>query len=571
MTQKVFEATDVELSKLFSNDYIFRLPPYQRPYAWTKEETGELLDDLLNAVGDGDKAEPYFLGSVVLIRPSSPSSSVHLVIDGQQRLTTLTILFCVLRELADDEKKKDYLDELVHESANAFTGRRDRFRIELREQDQDYFRDKIQIRHRLSDFVAEGNIQRSDSRKRIFENSSLLWCKLKKLSQQERDALSQFVIRNCYLVVVTASDADSAHRVFSVLNDRGLDLTPTDILKAEVIGEIAGKAQQRYTRRWEDFEDELGREQFRELFGHIFVIETGNRFHRELAKVFKKEVLSSHKGSAFIDGILTQYFDAFKAVAKEEYSGPKRSAEINRLLSYLRELDNTEWIAPAMVFFDRFKDAPDDLARLLHALDRLAYGMLLKGDTRDPRVLRYQSALAAAKSNRRNASAILANLRLTKDEEADIVNALDGPIYGSRPIARFVRPLLLRLNGALADPNVAYTNSTITVEHVLPQSPERDSEWVKNFPDEDVRADWTDRLANLVLLSRSKNSLAQNYDFERKKREYFQKGGIPPFPLTVQVIKAKNWTPRVLARRQKELIDTLSKEWGISSGKGSSR
>ena len=120
--------------------------------------------------------------------------------------------------------------------------------------------------------------------------------------------LSQFVIRNCYLVVVTAYDRDSAHRIFSVLNARGLDLTPTDILKADILGEITGNAEDRYTRLWEDIEDELGApERFRELFAHIFVIETGDRFHRELAKAFKEEVLTVRNGSRFVDEALLPY------------------------------------------------------------------------------------------------------------------------------------------------------------------------------------------------------------------------------------------------------------------------
>ena len=83
------------------------------------------------------------------------------------------------------------------------------------------------------------------------------------------------------------------------------------------------------------------------------------------------------------------------------------------------------------------------------------------------------------------------------------------------------------------------------------------------FPDEDERLQWTDRLANLVLLSRNKNSRAQNYSFERKKREYFQRDGVTTFALTVQVVNETEWTRQVLERRQKNLIDLLKKEWGI--------
>ena len=103
--KQTLEATQKELKRIFSDDYLFRIPPYQRPYAWTREQTSELLDDLLTAMDsdvDLDEVPPYFLGSVVLIK--DPTDAEAQVVDGQQRLTTITILFCILREMSSDNK-----------------------------------------------------------------------------------------------------------------------------------------------------------------------------------------------------------------------------------------------------------------------------------------------------------------------------------------------------------------------------------------------------------------------------------------------------------------------------------
>ena len=97
---EAIKASEQNLDKVFCNDYMFEIPYYQRPYAWTTEEVGELLDDLLFAM-DKDAEAPYFLGSIVLIKGDSPDSKV---IDGQQRLTTLTILLCTMRELAENRE-----------------------------------------------------------------------------------------------------------------------------------------------------------------------------------------------------------------------------------------------------------------------------------------------------------------------------------------------------------------------------------------------------------------------------------------------------------------------------------
>ncbi len=560
--QNTFEAKEVALGKLFDNDYLFRMPVYQRPYSWTPEETEELLNDLLGAMEDETTAEPYFLGSIVLI--ARPDSRKHEVIDGQQRLTTLTMLFCVLRELTDDDDKRSSLDERIRERRDVFAGRRDRFRLEIRERDQDFFHDNVQVSGKIADFVEKGSVHVSDSRKLIFDNAHFLYSKLSGLSHEQRDALSQFVITRCYLVVVSAYNRDSAHRIFSVLNARGRDLTPTDILKSDVIGEIPGNRADEYTNLWEDIEDELGRDKFRELFAHIFVIETGNRFHRELSKAFKEDVLVRVNGIEFVDETLVPYAKAFKVVTGvEEYESNVHAEDVNRMLGYLNRLDNEDWIPVAMVFYDKHKDAPATLLRLLTELDRLAYAMLVIGTRRDPRILRYRPVLSSALREESDLAETIEKIQLSDDERRDVVALLDDPIYRPRPVSRFARPLLLRLDSVLARADGAtYDHKIITVEHVLPQSPDDESEWVRTF-NEDDREEWTHRLANLVLLSRSKNSRANNYDFRRKKTEYFQRSNVTNFAITTQVVSETAWTPRVLKRRQEALIDALKTEWRL--------
>lgn len=124
-------------------------------------------------------------------------------------------------------------------------------------------------------------------------------------------------------------------------------------------------------------------------------------------------------------------------------------------------------------------------------------------------------------------------------------------------------PLLLRLDGLLADKGATYEHKVLSIEHVLPQTPATDSIWLTWFPEEEDRELWTHRLANLVLLSRQKNTQAQNFDFERKKQEYFQRKGVATFALTSQVLNQAEWTPDVLKKRQYDLIGLLKSEWRL--------
>ena len=132
---EIIKASEQNLNAVFSDAYLFEIPLYQRPYAWTMEQVDELQDDLLSAM-DRDAQSPYFLGSIVLIKNEGDSRSA--VVDGQQRLTTLSMLFCVLRELAAGDAQSE-LDGFVREAGNSLRGTQDRFRLSLRARDRDFF------------------------------------------------------------------------------------------------------------------------------------------------------------------------------------------------------------------------------------------------------------------------------------------------------------------------------------------------------------------------------------------------------------------------------------------------
>ena len=219
MMPESIQAGEKNLDKVFCNDYLFEIPVFQRPYAWTTEEVNELLDDLLFSM-DKDDQEPYFLGSVVLDKEENPRS---LVVDGQQRLTTLTMLLCSLRELADEDVKS-LIDGRIRQKFDPLTGAREVVRVEQRRQDQSFFYRYIQ---------SEGGIQRllesmpkteTDSQVRICENVRLVHQKLMELSPAERMKLASFIITQCLTVKLEPLDESGTWK--NVPMDRDLFSKP---------------------------------------------------------------------------------------------------------------------------------------------------------------------------------------------------------------------------------------------------------------------------------------------------------------------------------------------------------
>ena len=376
------------------------------------------------------------------------------------------------------------------------------------------------------------------------------------------DNLARFIIRHCFLVVISASDSSAAHRIFRVLNTRGLELTPPDILKSDVIGEIHNdEGQREYSQKWESIEEELGRDEFTKLFAHIYVIYKKGRHHKELAEAFQEDVLDkAEKGKGFIDGVLKDRAEDYQIISNAEYEVGSNANEINRYLQYLGWLDEEDWIPPVMEFFACNRNDDSAFLEFLKNFERLAYGLFLLRTRRDPRIGRYAKILSVLEEGK---SLLEENgpLALSRQEKRSILQTLDGEIY-QKQISRFTLPLLLRLDSLLAEAGANYNHKVITVEHVLPQNPDKDSVWTSQFSQED-REEWTHRLANLVLLSRRKNSQANNREFEHKKATYFM-GQSSTFAITSKVILENDWSVDVLKRRQKELIDIFESEWRLS-------
>lgn len=558
MDRHTIEANEKPILDIFCDKYLFSIPSYQRPYAWTTDQASELLDDITTAcgkTGDVANASPYFLGSIVLIKdPQSPEADV---VDGQQRLTTITILLCVLRDLAD-AKIGQAIHNYICQTGDPIKETQDVFRLTPRERDAEFFRSMVQEMSQTANLP--DSRQYTDARARMIENAAFFREKLKDVPDDQRRRLTMYIAQRCYLVLVAASDQQSAFRIFSVLNSRGLDLSPADILKAEIIGALPADKQDPFNDIWEDIEDELGRSRFAELFGHIRMIHRKQKMQGTLIAEFR-EFVPTHKNPAnFINKELSPYAEAYEQITDKSFVSFKHADEINRELTHLSRLDNFDWQPPAIEVIARRRESPDFILRFLSDLERLAYGLFLMRSDPSERIRRYGKLLGSIQAGD-DLFAAESPLQLSGDEKRFVRDALQGDIYR---ITRIRLPLLLRVDELLSGGSAVYNQPIVTVEHVLPQNPSQGSKWLTDFPDPSERERWVHKLANLVLLTRRKNSQASNFDFLDKKEKYFaMKAGVANFAITSNVLKEKDWTLPTLERRQAEIVSAISQLWRL--------
>lgn len=553
--------------KIFSDDFFFEVPLYQRPYAWTTEQAEELFDDLLTfAVDNTEQIEdltPYFLGSIVLIKGEGPNAEI---VDGQQRLTTLAILLSAIRALVPSIHA-DELTFLLYQEEKLIAGIPARYRLSIRERDNEFFREYIQRKNGLDKLKTLDAVTLSDSQKNIRDNALLLIERLTPLPVYQRIRLAQAIVTRCYLVVVSTPNFDSAYRIFSVLNDRGLNLSHADILKADFIGKISpGEGRAKYNESWEETEELLGRERFQNLFGHIRMIYRKAKPRGTVLGEFREHVWPTQnpqramKPIEFIDNVLLPYAEAYATIRAVNYQSTRLADKLNGLFAWLNRIDNADWIPPAILYYARNYKNPHDMLRFFIDLERLAAGLMILRANVNKRIERYGRLLDALEKNE-DVYAVTSPLQLTAKERASILTVLDGNLYEYG----FCKYVLLRLDEALADSGVTYDYTVISVEHVLPQHPGSNSLWMTTFPSVEEREKYVHRLGNLVLLTQKKNSKAANKDFIEKRDTYFRMAtGVTKFVLTSGVILEAEWTPAIIERRQQVLLNRLKDIWRLN-------
>ena len=552
------------LSKIFSKEFDYYIPAYQRPYAWSQEETETLFDDLYVFFKE-EKNDNYFLGSIVLIKDDDKPHAD--VIDGQQRLTTLTILISVIASRLSGNNRNNCIKYLT-EPGNDLEGLEPLPRLHLRQKDQKFFNSYIQ-NIELDKLVGlDSESLQNESQQHIRENCGLLINRLDSVfnkNEKEVTEFCKFLLTRCYLVAVYTPSQQSAFRVFSVMNSRGLNLMPIDIIKSDIIGQIPEKEQQMYTDKWEDLEIQTTRSGFNEVFTHTRMIFAKSKAKQNLLDEFRAAVLTKVSPKELIDNILEPYSSAYTVLINKKYIAAKFAEQVNQYLFWLNKIDNADWMPSAIKFIAEHKDDSEYVLWFVKKLERLASYLHITAKDINHRIERYRLLLEEMEENPDHSiDDPLASIELNNEEKEEFVKVLNSEIYLLTGKRR--NYVILRLNEFVGDGagKFDFEPNILTIEHVLPQTISAGTQWERLWPNEEDRKLWINKIANLVPLTRKKNSEAQNYDFDKKKDIYFKgKNGTTTYPLTTQVMNEKEWIPQTVEKRQKELMGIFILRWDL--------
>lgn len=545
-------SSKVKLMDIFSKEFWFLIPEYQRSYVWGTDNVMELIDDLKFTYENKHDKE-YFLGSLVLKKKENNEFHEYEVLDGQQRLTTFFIMMAVLRDLIEEPKYKKTLHEKIYQEKDELQGIPERSRITYK------------IRDNIGEFIKtyivnEDGTDKEEELKKLKEENNISIAHMANtilLLREELDKIEnlpnfvKYIFSKALFIYVSTSNTEDAFRMFTILNDRGIPLTSADILKSQNIGELTSeKDVQKYAQLWEEIEAKYG-DGFDRFLQFVRTILVKEKARANLLDEFSEKIYNFKKlerGKETFD-LVDEYSEIYEKVI--DLQDNKLSNQFKNLITIMKMgLRSEDWIPPLLYYFKKFQYYKLD--EFLILLEYKFSGNWICGITPTIRLDSMNNILKKI-DKAQNADEVLDDKFIFDVNREELRNSISGEIYKKQ----FSKYLLLKLEYLMSD-NTAHLSGYkyISVEHVLPQNPKENSEWCKEFTKEE-RQQWTNKLANLVLISKRKNSSLSNSDFKDKKEKYF-KSRMDVFKSSkIFVEKNDKWTVEILKKIQEKNINIL--------------
>jgi uncharacterized protein with ParB-like and HNH nuclease domain len=591
VTGKQIASDKITIKDVFGEDMWFTIPDYQRPYVWGEDQISTLLDDISHAAINTPDSQ-YFLGSLVLhCQPKTFNGTTYQensVLDGQQRLTTLYILQAVIRDVTKVETRKNTCAKAIFQEGNPDDGIPERLRIEfaIRKEVEIFINNHIKKVGGTQEFEELQVLANTSDNVSIRNMANAILIINKWFTNEDNldiDTFFPYLRQYVILVYVASSELEDAFRLFTVLNDRGIKLRNSDILKALNLKEASNETKQtEYARYWEELEGELG-EDFDLFLSYIRTILVKEKARHNLLKEFEDNIYHpkkfnySTKKQESATPLLKkgdetfEIIKAYKVHYDSVFSGNNyninRNWAFDNLISVMHDTALSDiWVPPLLVYRHNFGDYK--ILDFLKLLDNKFSGDWIGRETPTTRIeamntiIKKVEEFATTKDKTRDEKLnLLFNDNIFIFNTSFFLSDLDeNSIYGRR----FARYLLRKVDFLLDAPLYSEKRSSyneMSVEHILPQNPEDGSQWTKDFNLDD-REEWTHKLGNLVLISRRKNSGQGRLDFTDKKTKYFT-SSIESFPNSLRIMQKPVWTNTELKENHKQLITKIKTHYNI--------
>ena len=595
-----FKPQPLSVRELLTNaDSLYQIPAYQRPYKWGTDEVVQLWNDIRSAYEKqtNGKARDYFLGAMVTAKPAGRGKYLD-VVDGQQRLTTLVILCCVIRDkFSDINQDSEYGDRPVTvQDINLALfeyGDTAKARLKLRTRD-----------HAMTDFQSviekNGTVNLSrptkkqlsgDDPRHKFHNAAIeLQECLQDIGTEEVAKILNFLFDRVKVMRIDCEEVGSAIRIFQIINTRGLDLSEADLVKSHLLQILSDECgddeenrrqqEEQFLSDWRTAEQHVESSDLKDmgvlvaLYGYYKSADTPqDGLYEDMQKLFDGERKESKPNVACgAAGELKQFAENYE----ERIHGAR-----DRVIYSLRYLRwHMLWKSVLLTAFAEHYPDSDQLAR---AMRRFYYLHWIAGKTLTSvkpvsfKVIKDVKAKKPIGEIQQMLEEKVSEDGVGVDQRTVVRRAISALKSDSVADEPWCKPLLLMMEYAATDDSkLSYIelDKYLHLEHVLAQGHGKQSGW--GHIDESVAGKYLNSGGNLTLLGGKKNKIASNKPFDEKIAVYEGRGTrggdnrITAFQITQNIVSdfrqkkyQKQWNENAMRDRKVWFLGQAEEILGI--------
>ena len=552
------KASERKITKLFSeSDTVFSIPVYQRDYNWQEKQCQRLFKDILQT-GKNEKVSSYFLGSIVYIHDGiyGVGEKEFHVIDGQQRMTTLTLLFLAIYfKLKGTILAKD-ADKIYNQYVvNPYSEKEIKLKL-LPPEENLYILNKIS-HNKFNELEAFQD-------RNMLKNYLFFEKELENLSFDDMKHLSNGIEKLIYIDIALEKGKDDPQKIFESLNSTGLDLSQGDLIRNYILMDLERGEQNRiYKEIWIPIENNCKVSDGSEITSYV------SDFIRDYLTLKTEKISSKPK-----------VFETFKAYYEKEndekledmkkYSEAysyiikpilEKDKDIQRELDYLKSLDKTVINTFLIGVLKDYKDnilEKDELVNMLILLQSYLWRRYITEKPTNALNKIFQGMygkISRSGNYYENLVDVLMAEDFPTDEELESALKLKN-VYKDKEKLNYVFKKLENYNhNELID----FENEKITIEHIFPQKPNK--AWKENYSDNELEQmiSFKDTISNLTLTG--SNSNLSNKAFHEKRDDEVHGYRNSKLYMNKYLGRLEEWNLLSMEARFESLYDDIIKIW----------
>lgn len=548
------------LNSILSEKISYYLPPFQRDYSWSKTEWIELLEDAEKCF---DYNNQHFFGFMTFKNDGQNSISI---IEGQQRLATITIIIALIRDLlfALNKDVANQLDSEFIKSKNPFSTSGIKFyRLKLASYNQTFFEKHIQICKsadvKLKSFKSEKKLNQS--------KKNIIGCykyfheyfsdKIKTLDKDSKInflmSFSERLLNNFVVVSTRVKDEVVAYNIFQTLNNRGLDLNLYDLIKVYLFS-CANDKLEEVQQKWDEIRLNIEQVNGNEFFRHYWLSKYDVVRGVDLLKVIEKRIKDQYHVLSFLSEIVSESenYNSLLFPSTQVWDDPNIIDELNNIHILSKQLTLPILLACKKVF----KDEKAFLAAVKIIIN-FTFRYLTIGDREHKTFERVLSKVAQElrKGDIKHVDQIRPELIKHDTPDENFKLSFTEKDFKKAPLAKYVLEKIEEVYTG----EVEKVSKTITLEHILPKKP--NTAWKSYLKSEKMDFESNlHKIGNLTLLNKRPNGQIQNKFITEKSKMLSQ---CSKLKISESLYKRTTWNEKNIRERGRQFAEVAVKIWKI--------